>query len=569
MRIFSLFFLFLIFSLDCIAQISTDHYLVEFTDKNESPYSIDHPELYLSPKSILRRTKNQISLSQQDFPVNPQYILAVKDIGVKIVQQTRWLNAIVIKTSDTSKLRLITSLPYVKKMLKNRMFPGAKIDSIAPAILKKAPARAASLIDYGEAFSQISMVGGIPLHDQGFLGQGLSIAVLDGGFTGANFMRAFDSLRANGQIKGTLNLVGGGSYVYQGTSHGSNVLSILAANIPGVMVGTAPKADYYLIRSEDTNGESLIEEYNWVTGAEYADSSGVDVISTSLSYILSADPSTEITFQQLNGQTAPITIAAEIAMSKGMIVIASAGNNGENQFWPHVGFPADGDSVFAIGAIDAHGIRASFSSPGPTYDGRIKPDVMAMGVGTTIMKSDGTVGTGDGTSFATPIIAGLTTCLWQAYPEKRNMEILSAIRRSSTRYLAPDTLMGEGIPDFSKAGIILSANDIPGLSDGITIQPNPFTGNFTVSHLPASVSAIDAELTDLSGKNVYRKDNIQVSAESSFTLQNLSFLPEGFYLLRIITKNRVYVKSKGFKTKCTQLKTSKELINSDFARNVF
>jgi serine protease AprX len=533
--------LFIITNLACFSQISQDYYLIEFTDKNESPYSVDQPEVYLSPKAIDRRIKFSIPVSQQDFPVNPSYINVVKDIGVKIVQQTKWLNAVVIKTSDASKLDLISALPFVKKVLKDKQMSVKTDEAVYPLTDFNEFKNTGSLIDYGQAFSQISMVGGIALHNLGFQGQGLSIAILDGGFSGANFMKAFDSLRINGQIKGTLNLVGGGTYVYQGTSHGSNVLSILAANLPGVMVGTAPKADYYLIRSEDTNGESLLEEYNWVTGAEYADSSGADIISTSLSYTLSSDPSTPLTFEQLDGNTAPVTLAAEIASSKGIIVIASAGNNGENQSWLHVGFPADGDSVFAIGAVDAHGIRASFSSPGPTFDGRIKPDIMAMGVGTTVMKPDGTLGTGDGTSFATPIIAGLTACLWQSYPGKSNMEILLAIRKSCTKYIDPDNLMGYGIPDFSEAIQSLSVFENQMNFENIFAYPNPFSNELTVNNLPEPVTKVDALLTDISGKIFYRTENLEIPAKSSFTIRNLSSLPKGFYLLKIITNDRVYI----------------------------
>jgi len=541
MKALLLFFVFTMLALSCFSQISNDYYFIEFTDKNESPYLISQPEVYLSQKAIERRTKYNIPVSQQDFPVNPAYSKAVKDIGVKYIQQTKWLNGIVIKTSETSKLDLIAKLPFVKKVVKNKELPSKMEEEIRAFGDKGQSDKSYSSIDYGQAFSQISMVGGIPLHDMGFLGHGLSIAVLDGGFIGTNFMDAFDSLRANNQIKATLNLVGGGTYVYQGSSHGSNVLSVLAANIPGVMVGTAPKANYYLIRSEDTNGESLLEEYNWVTAAEYADSAGVDIITTSLSYALSSNPSTPLDFSQLDGNTAPATLAAEIACSKGMIVIASAGNNGENQNWPHVGFPADGDSVFTIGAVDAHGIRAAFSSPGPTFDDRIKPDVMAMGEGTTVMKADGTLGTGDGTSFSTPVIAGLTACLWQAYPEMRNMEILSAIRKGSSMYFAPDYLMGYGIPDFSAALNSLTAEELSDNTKNIIIAPNPFSNEFMVRNLPATINQVDVSITDVSGKTVYATSDIPVSAGVGFTIRDLSFLPQGIYLLKINTGRNVFL----------------------------
>jgi len=306
-------------------------------------------------------------------------------------------------------------------------------------------------------------------------------------------------------------------------------------------VGTAPKADYYLVRSEDTNGESLLEEYNWVTGAEYADSAGVDIISTSLSYLLSADPTTELSFSQLDGHTAPITIAAEIAADKGMIVVVTAGNNGQNQSWLHVGFPADGDSVLTIGAVDAHGIRAPFSSPGPTYDGRIKPDVMSMGVGTTVMQPDGSVGTGDGTSFSTPIIAGLAACLWQAYPGKTNMEILEAIRMSGNRYGNPDTLMGYGIPDFSEANRILGVNNMNGSSNGVNIVPNPFNDHITITELPGSATEADIELLDLAGRCILAERGIRVMQGAGITLPGLSGLDNGLYILKISSGGMIYV----------------------------
>ena len=533
MKISTLIVLCLLFPAAAFTQLNLDYYLVRFTDKNGSPYSVSQPEKYLSQKAIVRRTKFQIPVTSQDFPVNPQYIQAVQDIGVKIIQTTKWLNAIVIKTSDTSKLRLISGLPFVIKVVKNMAGLASVTEPLVPSATESMPSKSTSSIDYGQAYAQISMVGGIPLHDRGFRGQGLSIAVLDGGFTGTNFMKAFDSLRANGQVKGTLNLVGGGTYVYQGTPHGSNVLSVLAANLSGIMVGTAPKADYYLIRSEDTNGESLLEEYNWVTGAEYADSCGVDIISTSLGYILPSEPDTQLTFSQLDGKTAPITIAAGIAMSKGMIVFATAGNNGENQSWPHVGFPADGDSVFAIGAADAHGIRASFSSPGPTYDGRMKPDVMAMGVGTTVMQPNGNVGYADGTSFSTPIIAGLTACLWQANPGKTNMEILAAIRKSCNLFNSPDSLMGDGIPDFSQADRTLSGISQTPDRNGITVSPNPFSDRITVCFPRSRKGVVTAEIIGTDSRALYRKTGIRLDDASSFSIGDLSSLKEGVYLLRI------------------------------------
>jgi len=538
MKIVKLLVLFVFISFEGISQISYDYYLVEFTDKNNSPYSIDQPDAYLSEKAISRRTRFNIEITEQDLPVNPEYVLAVKDIGVKIVQSVKWFNAIVIKTSDANKLEQIMALPFVKNLVKNKIVKNKTEEIVVPVNNQKANSRENSAFDYGAAFPQIAMVKGIDLHENGYLGQGMSIAILDGGFTRANFMKVFDSLRANNQIKGTLNLVGGGTYVYQGTAHGSYVLSILAANLPGVMIGTAPKAEYYLIRTEDTNGESLLEEYNWVTGAAYADSAGVDVISSSLSYLLSSVPNTELTYEQLDGNTAPATIAADIASSKGMIVIVSAGNNGENVNWPYVGFPGDADSVLAIGATDAHGIQASFSSIGPTFDGRIKPDIMVRGEGTIVMQTDDVIGAGDGTSFATPIIAGLTACLWQAKPELRDTEILRAIKMSSTQIDEPNDLMGYGVPDFSEA---MSMMPTVGSTENSEWRNVKIEG-FGMVQIPVSAKQINIEINDMSGHVVFEKNKIEVSNNKEIKINNLPKVPKTFYLLKIYSENQVLTK---------------------------
>jgi hypothetical protein len=469
-------------------------------------------------------------------------VQAVNDIGVRVVQPSRWLNGIVIKTSDAAKLAEIAALPFVKGYLMNKYLPQKQEEVALPLAQGNRSTRTGSLLDYGEAFSQISMVGGLSLHDQGYQGQGMTIAVLDGGFSLANSMDAFDSLRINGQIKGTLNLVGGGTYVYQGSAHGSQVLSVLAANLPGTMIGTAPKANYLLIRSEDTNGESLLEEYNWVTGAEYADSAGADIISSSLSYLLSADPQSNLEYEQLDGNTAPATRAADIAASKGMIVIVSAGNNGYDPNWPYVGFPADGDSVFSIGAVDAHGIRSPFNARGNTFDGRIKPDVMALGSGTTVVLTNGSLGTADGTSFATPVIAGLTACLWQAHPDLRNTDIIDAIRNSSTQGNSPDSLMGWGISDYAAALATLS---VPGPAIGennLGIYPNPFSGSFSIRNLPSDMSRISICMYDCTGRLALKMENLPVASGQSPVIAVPAGLPDGAYILKVASGNKIMSK---------------------------
>lgn len=541
MRLILFFSIFFISSFT-YAQIGVDQYLVEFTDKNSSNYSIDRPEEFLSQKAIERRIKYNIPVTSQDFPPNAQYVDSVRAIGVDVKMRTKWFNAIVIRTTDQDKLEQIRALSFVKNLYKNSGIRSENGDErLIPAIKTGTFQTDSSVIDYGEAFSQISMVGGVGLHNRNYLGQGMTIAILDGGFVGANFMTAFDSLRSNGQILGTFNLVGGGTYVYQGTPHGSYVLSILAANLPGIMVGVAPKARYYLVRSEDTNGENIIELYNWVVGAEYADSVGVDIISSSLDYKISAIPNSEPGFSDLDGNTSPVSIAADIAASKGIIVVVSAGNDGENVFWPHIGFPADADSILTVGAVDVHGLYASFSSPGPTADGRIKPDVVALGVGTRIMQTDNTLGDGDGTSFATPIIAGLAACLWQAFPDKSNMEIIDAIKQSANLYSSPNFKVGYGLPDFYNSFQNFSGICDVKSTDKALVFPNPFTCKIALQNLPEGINKIAVSIINLEGQLIWENQNCRVSAGNCDVPGDFSKLQKGVYFLKITNNRNVLI----------------------------
>ena len=295
------------------------------------------------------------------------------------------------------------------------------------------------------------MLNGDILHRMGYDGTGMLVAVLDGGFSNVDIMPFFDTLRATNRILEGRDLVDNDDYVYESSSHGSHVLSTMAANLPGMLVGTAPGATYVCIKTEDVRSELRIEEDNWVAGAEYADSLGVDVINSSLGYTTFNIKSMSHEYKDLDGNTSRATIGADIAASKGMLVVVSAGNEGNGR-WKYVGAPADADSVMAVGALDRDGDRVKFSSQGPTADGRVKPSVMARG-GKSVVGSlySYEVDSVDGTSFASPIMAGMVTSLWQAFPNKTNMEIIRAIEKSADRYDSPDKKHGHGTPDFYKA----------------------------------------------------------------------------------------------------------------------
>jgi hypothetical protein len=304
------------------------------------------------------------------------------------------------------------------------------------------------------------------------------------------------------------------------------------------MVGTAPHAQFLLLRSEDVNSEYIIEEYNYASAAEYADSAGADVIHSSLGYTTFDDPSQDHTYADMNGNTAPATIAADLAAKKGIIVTSSAGNEG-NSAWNFISVPADGDSVLAIGAVDQQATYSSFSSNGPSADGRIKPDVAAVGGGTFLyMPFNPSVVQANGTSFSGPIMAGAAACLWQSWPSKKNMEVVQAIKRSANQYFSPDTLLGYGIPNFNIAYSVLSLGEINFPSNqSLHIYPNPIIRGNTVNayYFAATNENIQITLVDASGRVL---DDKNANVNGGYNAIQLPILKtSGLYLLNIKSKN--------------------------------
>ncbi|MCB0593401.1 MAG: S8 family serine peptidase [Lewinellaceae bacterium] len=440
-----------IFKLDAQETDSTyKYYWVAFTDKAGSPYQLDQPEAFLSERSVARRKKWNIPVTEQDFPPNPRYLDSLKELGAAIHHRSRWLNAATILIPEEKTIE-VADLPFVEKVEyvgfpyeeRERRKPNIRIDTLLSKQLEGQP--------YGYATRQIQLLNGDSLHQMGYTGEGIWLAVLDGGFIGVGESPFFDSLQAAGRLLLARDFVDGDLDVFESSTHGTRVLSTMGANVPGVMVGTAPGATYACIKTEDTRGEYRIEECHWVAGLEYADSLGADVVNSSLGYTTFNDRQMNYQFKDLDGKTSVASQAADIAFGKGMIVVNSAGNEG-NSSWKHIGAPADARLALSVGAIDFSGERASFSSLGPTADERIKPDVAAPGAWVTVADPFAfQVSIGSGTSFASPILAGLVACLWEAFPEKSNAEIVDAIKKSASRAGSPDVELGYGIPNFGKA----------------------------------------------------------------------------------------------------------------------
>ena len=514
------------------AQIAPNKYWVQFTDKNNSPYSIDNPEAFLSQRALQRRANQGIAIDEYDIPVNPQYLQAVADCGAELINPSKWLNGVTIHTTEPAVVEAINALEFVAAVR------CCEYDDEAQLAKERWLAKEMEMLEagnvnrgyYGGAYDQIHQLNGIALHDSGFAGEGMVIAVLDGGFVGADTHHCFDNMREEGRLLGTRDFVYHSNNVYTQSSHGCSCLSTIGAYDPQNMVGTAPKASFYLIHTEDGDSENIIEEYNWVSGAEYADSLGVDVCSTSLGYITFDMPQWNHPFEHYDGKTAPMTIGAEIAASRGMLCLNSAGNEGDS--WNGectLGIPADAEHILTIGAVDENGARAYFSSVGPTYDGRIKPDVMAMGYNTFVAGTGNSYYNGSGTSFSCPVMAGMATCLWQAFPNATASEIRDAVRECSNRYENPDNKYGYGIPDFQEALDLLPVHEIVKTDNIISVYPNPSRGAVNVKLMEGAEANVN--VCDYMGRQLF---SYHFNGLNHTTLENeLNGLSTGIYFISV------------------------------------
>lgn len=452
MKAFSvLFFLFICIGIQAQNTDYNHHghslHWVEFTDKNETPYSIFRPQEFLSAKALERREIQGIEIDESDLPINPQYISKVLEMGVNLHAKSKWLNAIAIHTTDKDLLEKIAKLPFVKSVKALGKFRKPGVEEYKGDRPKVNLAKHETSY-YGQGENQVTMLGGDVLHSFGYTGKDVHVAIFDGGFSNVYRMPVFDSILKNNRLLGTHDFVEGDDFVYESSSHGTDVLSCMGAKTPYLLVGTSPDASFYLFKTEDVQGEFRIEEFNWVAGMEYSDSIGVEVVNSSLGYTGFNDTTMSYKYYQLDGKTAICSRGAEIGASKGIIIVNSAGNEGDGK-WHYIGTPADSRGVLSIAAVRADGVRANFSSWGPTPDGRIKPDVAAQGRNAVVAsKTQYEVTKTNGTSFSSPIMAGMVASLKQAFPNKTSEEIKQAIRMSGHISTAPDSSLGYGIPNF-------------------------------------------------------------------------------------------------------------------------
>jgi hypothetical protein len=452
-----------------MGQESIYKYWIQLKDKEGSLHSLDNPAEFLSQRALDRRLRYQIPIIENDLPVSQVYLDSLHHHDINILYSSKWMNAVVVESTDQNLEDALSHHSFV-----------TGIELLYQTTRNKSDADKFREFLSDEPFPsdhQVEMLNGHKLHQQGYRGEDMIIAVIDGGFYNADSLAGFYSLWQNGQILGTRNFVDPSANFFWSIngSHGTNVFSIMGGYLPGEFGGAAMQASYWLIQTEDTRNEYRIEEANWLAGAELADSAGADVINSSLGYSDRFTDSTQnYNYSDMDGKTTLVTRAATLAASKGMLVVTSAGNAGNTgDPWQYIIAPSDGDSILGVAAVNAEGVRASFSSRGPSSDGRVKPDVAAQGQATVLIRSNGLVSTGNGTSFSSPVMAGLATCLWQKHRDMTNYEIIKAIRRTASQYHSPDSLIGYGIPDLELADILLAATK-PNAGE-IHVFPNPST----------------------------------------------------------------------------------------------
>lgn len=508
-------------------------YWVFFTDKPNAEAALSNPQNYLSDRAISRRQKQNIAISASDVPVYANYLNALQSQGLMILTTSKWLNAASVFATK-AQIDEIAKLPFVSEIKPVLQLQTQRFEEMLP-IRSGQNILAAQPYAYGNSYNQMAMLGGNLLHDNDLRGQNMLIAVIDGGFDNAETISALDSLWQNSNVIATWDYNDGDTNVFERGSHGTNVLSVMAGLVDGQLIGSAPKAQYVLLQTENQGSETTVEEDNWVKAAEFADSIGVDIINSSLGYTTFDQGIGDYTFADLDGRTATTTKAAAWAARKGILVVISAGNEGANQ-WRHISTPADADSILAVGGVDELGNRVGFSSQGPTADGRIKPDVCAKAKSVTMASSLGGLTSGNGTSFSAPLVAGLAACLWQNHPTKTAMQVRNAIIESSSQFYTPDTLLGYGIPNFSVADFWLTYLDTPenpSVTPIVQLVPNPIDENLVLhTNLASYPQQVEIIVTDNIGREISRKTILLEN--NSVYLPEYYALKSGFYNFNVV-----------------------------------
>lgn len=521
MRYYYILFL-LLFSFSSFGGILSGPQFYKFRiylkDKGKIEFSADDPLKFLSERAVERKKKENVKIDETDFPISREYFSLMEKAGGEVVSYSKWFRTLIVQTDDSARINDISSLPFVDsvKYVWRGTCNNYKLNAARPR-LKEVHCEEEKSSDsfLGLTEPQFTLHNAQTLACAGFRGKGIMVGVIDAGFTNFDVIPCFETVNLNG----FMSFVPGGD-IFSSSDHGTKVVSAMALNKPGVMMGSAPDASYWLLCSEDVSSEFPVEEDYWVRAIEFADSLGLDVINTSLGYYQFDDSRLDYKHADLTGGVSLMSQAAAMAFDKGMVLVVSAGNEG-NKPWQKSTPPGDARNVLAVGAVGTDSIIASFSSRGFMEDGRIKPDLVSVGKGTVTVGHDGSFGRTNGTSLSSPFLAGLIASLWSVNPELHRTELIDIVKKSSDRYLSPDSVYGQGIPDFRKgmSEVLKTLEMQPGKveKNGWSIQPDS-TGNYWVTLLDPAFSLDDYSfrLLDESGKFI---------SGYSFNESNTAFVP--------------------------------------------
>ena len=515
------FFIFL--SLSCFSQ--ANRYMVFFKDKAGSSYSISQPLRFLSQKAIDRRIRQGLSVTAMDFPVNKDYVDGVMNTGASVFFTTRWMNGVLVQC-DPSLIPAIESLTFVDHV---------EFVAPEPKLLNNGRKNLSLRKKNGtvgvETQTQLQMIGIPEMHQDGYLGEGVTIAVFDGGFMGVNLTAPFQHIVSTGKINPvSYDFVSNTDNVFQYDDHGTQVFSVISAYIPDSYTGGAYKANYQLYVTEDVSSEYRIEEYNWLFAAERADSAGADIINSSLGYYDFDISGMNYTTAQMDGKTTVVTRAAQWVADRGVLVVCSAGNEGNVSSWRIITAPADAVDVIAVANVNAQGTQSSSSSIGPSADGRIKPDLAALGSSVRTIRASGAISSASGTSLSAPLITSLAAGVWQRFPELTNKELIEVLKKTASRGSNPDILVGYGIPHYT--GVINYIEHMQ-QSNMFEVYPNPILDTVTVRPMdPDTISTCRIELISSQGQ-IMADNVVDFSWQNNKYDTNLSGLPSGLYYFRI------------------------------------
>ena len=516
------------------AQSNQVKYIVYFKDK---PTAEDISNLF-SEKALAKRQKFNIAFDERDIPVNANYDEILKNENATIINTSNWLNASLISV-DENKVSNLRQLPFISSIVKvEKSNIAAGIASIENENECAAQNGTMDFEDnFGSSFPQFHLLNGEYLHEQGYNGENMTIGICDNGFYNAKNNAAFSDVFSQNRLLGTYDYVHGDSAVYDEAagSHGAFCFSFIAGIKNNQYKGTATKSNFYLFHTEDNSGERLQEEFNLATALERCDQLGVDVVTISLGYNTFDVATENHDTSDMHKNNTPAAKAVNMASSKGILVCVAAGNQ---VGWQYIATPSDADSAFCIASVDINGVVASNSSMGLPGDPRIKPNVAALGKSANYINTAGNIAIGSGTSFATPSLAGMATCLWQAFPGKTNWEIKTAIEQSASQYLSPDKRVGYGIPDFKKAyDLLLNPTFVSNknLEKELLIYPNPFQNTVTFSNL-GNLHIESINVLNNIGQTLY---TIDAPTGNTIALHDLS---SGMYLLQVATDQGMLIK---------------------------